>query len=82
VKEKVLAAHRVGIRTILLPKDNEKDLADIPPEVQREIEFKLVETMDDVLRLALTKPTTPVRGEGAKFEEKKEDSREEGPIAH
>ena len=38
VKEKVLAAHRVGIRTVLLPKDNEKDLADIPPEIQADLD--------------------------------------------
>jgi ATP-dependent Lon protease len=53
LKEKVLAAHRIGIRTIILPRDNEKDLADIPPEIQKYLEFKLVETMDDVLQIAL-----------------------------
>jgi ATP-dependent Lon protease len=53
VKEKVLAAHRFGVRTIILPRDNEKDLADIPPEIQKDLEFKLVETMDEVLQIAL-----------------------------
>ena len=56
VKEKVLAAHRVGIRTVLLPKDNEKDLADVPPEIQSDLVIQFVETMDEVLALALERP--------------------------
>jgi ATP-dependent Lon protease len=56
VKEKLLAAHRTGIRTVILPKDNEKDLADIPPEIQSELTIKFVETMDEVLGLALERP--------------------------
>jgi len=54
VKEKVLAAHRAGIRTIVLPKDNEKDLADIPKNVLDVLNVYLVETMDEVLKIALT----------------------------
>jgi ATP-dependent Lon protease len=53
VKEKLLAAHRTGIRTVILPRDNEKDLADVPQEIQAELSVKFVETMDDVLALAL-----------------------------
>jgi ATP-dependent Lon protease len=60
VKEKVMAAQRMGLRTVLLPKDNEKDLADIPPEVQASVAIKFVETMDDVLQLALEHPLLPV----------------------
>ncbi len=56
VKEKVLAAHRAGIRTVLLPKDNEKDLADVPPEIQADLVIQFVETMDEVLALALERP--------------------------
>ena len=56
VKEKLLAAHRTGIYTVLLPRDNEKDLADVPPEIQSEMTIKFVETMDDVLALALDRP--------------------------
>ncbi len=59
VKEKVMAAHRLGIRTVLLPKDNEKDLADIPPEIQSSLVIKFVEIMDEVLGLALERPLQP-----------------------
>ena len=58
VKEKVLAAHRAGVKTIILPKDNEKDLADIPKAVLDVLELHLVESMDEVLKLALAKPLT------------------------
>ncbi|MBB6630749.1 endopeptidase La [Clostridium algidicarnis] len=50
LKEKVLAAHRAGIKRILLPKDNKKDIEDIPKEVQNELEFILVETIEDVIK--------------------------------
>ena len=56
VKEKVLAAHRAGITTIILPKDNEKDLADIPRDVLAVLNVYLVENMDEVLRIALATP--------------------------
>jgi len=53
VKEKLLAAHRAGIKYVILPKENEKDLQDIPPEVLESISVNLVETMDEVLEVAL-----------------------------
>ena len=53
LKEKVLAAHRIGIRTILLPEDNEADLADIPPDIRKRLTFKFVKTMDEVIAEAL-----------------------------
>jgi ATP-dependent Lon protease len=59
VKEKLLAAHRAGIRTILMPKDNEKDLADIPKNVLDTMSVHLVEHMDQVLRVALESPLPP-----------------------
>ncbi|MFO8083079.1 MAG: endopeptidase La [Desulfobacterales bacterium] len=55
VKEKVLAAHRAGIKTIILPKFNAKDLDDIPKKVQKEIEFHFVDKMRDVLKIAIEK---------------------------
>jgi len=60
VKEKVLAAHRAGVKNILLPKDNEKDLADIPKNVLDTMNLHLVETMDDVLKEALAGPLATV----------------------
>ncbi|HUU36559.1 MAG TPA: endopeptidase La [Vicinamibacterales bacterium] len=60
VKEKVLAAHRAGITTLLLPKDNEKDLADIPKNVLDTMDMHLVSNMDEVLKLALEGPITPL----------------------
>ena len=59
LKEKVLAAHRANIKTIILPKDNEKDLADIPDTVLESLDFCMVDTMDEVLKIALEKPTGP-----------------------
>ncbi|MBI9102662.1 MAG: endopeptidase La [Spirochaetales bacterium] len=53
IKEKVIAAHRAGIKKILLPKDNQKDLQDIPNEVRQEIEFKLVSTVEEVIKESL-----------------------------
>jgi ATP-dependent Lon protease len=53
VRDKVLAAHRAGIKRVLLPKDNENDLADIPDDVRRELEITLVEHVDEVLNAAL-----------------------------
>src|SRR5689334_3188781 len=55
VKEKVLAAHRAGSRTIILPRDNEKDLADLPLNIQQELTIRFVDMMDDVLDIALEK---------------------------
>lgn len=53
IKEKVLAAHRVGIKKIIMPKENKKDLEDIPINVKRKLDFVLVEHMDQVLSEAL-----------------------------
>jgi ATP-dependent Lon protease len=64
VKEKLLAAHRAGIRTIILPKDNQKDLADIPANIKDEFVVHLVENMDEVLKVALTHQPTPLLDRG------------------
>ena len=53
VKEKVLAARRAGIKTVILPRRNESDLEDIPEEARKEMEFVFVDTVDEVLRHAL-----------------------------
>jgi len=64
VKEKLLAAHRMGLRTIVLPKDNEKDLADIPQEILSSLKIHFAETMDEVLQIALERPIVPVEHTG------------------
>ena len=53
IKEKMLAAHRAGIRTVILPRENEKDLEEIPANVRSEMSFHLVDHADQVLELAL-----------------------------
>lgn len=53
VKEKVIAAHQAGIKQVILPKDNKKDLEDIPPQVKRDLKFHFVSHLDDVLKIAL-----------------------------
>ena len=55
LKEKLLAAHTAGINHVLIPKDNEKDLVDIPKKVKEDIKITPVSVVDDVLKLALTK---------------------------
>jgi len=61
LKEKVLAAHRHGIHELILPKDNEKDLPDIPEAIRNEMKLNFVDSMDEVLRIALERelPAAP-----------------------
>jgi ATP-dependent Lon protease len=60
LKEKLLAAHRGGIKTVLIPKDNEKDLAEIPDNVKGSLQIIPVSTVDEVLSHALVQPLTPL----------------------
>jgi ATP-dependent Lon protease len=60
LKEKSMAAHRAGIKTIIVPKRNQKDMVDIPKKIQRDLKFIFVDRMDDVLPLVLaSEPTKP-----------------------
>jgi len=69
LKEKILAAHRANLKVVIIPKDNEKDLVDIPQNVLKAVEIVLVENVDDVLQVALAgKP------EEARAGEKKEET--------
>jgi ATP-dependent Lon protease len=75
LKEKLLAAHRHGIVETVLPKDNEKDLPDIPENIRKDMKLHFVETMDEVLRIALEReivalPIPPVEMGARPSEEK------------
>jgi len=69
IKEKVLAAHRAGIRKVILPQENERDLQDVPEDVRSELAFVPVETVEEVLREALDieLPGTAVPYSGNRF---------------
>ena len=60
LKEKLLAAMRGGLTTVLIPKDNEKDLDDIPENVKKDLTIVPVESIDDILKHALSRPLVPI----------------------
>jgi ATP-dependent Lon protease len=66
VKEKVLAAHRNGLRTVILPKRNEQDIDDVPEEIKKTMKFHFVETVDEVLDSALEVKRKSARDKQAK----------------
>jgi ATP-dependent Lon protease len=74
LKEKVLGAHRAGITTIVLPKANEADIEDIPPEVRESLAFRPVETLDQVFDVALLPATKPVVTRKTEMEEAEEEA--------
>ena len=59
IKEKLLAAHRAGIRTVLIPERNERDLEDLPKEIRDDLEIRLIRRMDQVLPIVLEAPLPP-----------------------
>ena len=69
LKEKMLAALRGGVKTVIIPKDNEKDLVDIPDNVKKGLKIIIASTVDEVLQHALTKPLVPIE-----WNESKNDS--------
>ena len=69
LKEKIIAAHRGKIKTVIIPKENEKDLKEIPPRILKALEIIPVEHMDEVLRAALV-----VEDPATLFKEKEEDT--------
>ncbi len=81
LKEKLLAAHRAGVKKVLIPKENEKDLVDIPKKVREDIKIIPVETADEVLKIALTKELKPVEWtEVDKISEGKKDDKSQASI--
>jgi ATP-dependent Lon protease len=82
VKEKTLAAYRFGIKTVILPKENRKDLSEIPEDISKQLEFRLVENMDEVLETALAESIPAVElGEGT-AEERLDDAAADGSVTH
>ena len=81
LKEKLLAAHRAGIKEVLIPKDNEKDLTDIPKKVKEDIKLTAVEIVDEVLKIALTKELKRTEWvEVDKLSDKKNDDKSQASI--
>jgi ATP-dependent Lon protease len=83
LKEKLLAALRGGLTTVLIPKENEKDLAEIPDNVKRGLKIIFINTVDDVLKFALIHPLTPIEWDeaaemAADRARKREDAAEDG----
>ena len=81
LKEKLLAAHRAGVKIVLIPKENEKDLVDIPKKVREDIKIIPVETADEVLKIALVKELKPTEWtEVEKISETKKDDKSQASI--
>lgn len=77
VKEKVIAAHRAGLKTIVLPKENRKDLEDVPASVKKDIKFVSASLLDDVLKVALVEKAQSKPKDKSKF--KKEEPQKTFP---
>ena len=82
LKEKLLAAHRAGIFEVLLPADNEKDLAEVPDNLKAVMKLHFVKTMDEVLALALESPLPEVTEETATLAALPTPPEAEAPAAH
>ncbi|NVJ66564.1 MAG: endopeptidase La [Gammaproteobacteria bacterium] len=81
LKEKLLAAHRGGIKKVMIPKDNERDLADIPANIKKDLEINCVKWIDEVIDIALERPPEPVaRTSGAKSKAAGKKSSKSGDI--
>ena len=81
LKEKLLAAHRAGVKKVLIPKENEKDLVDIPQKVREDIKIIPVETADEVLKISLIKELKPIEwSEIDKISETKKDDKSQASI--
>jgi ATP-dependent Lon protease len=65
LKEQVLAAHRAGVRTLLIPARNQRDFADVPEEIKQELRVHFLSRLDEVLPLVLEEPSPPADGEPA-----------------
>jgi ATP-dependent Lon protease len=82
LKEKLLAAHRAGILEVLLPADNEKDLADVPENLRNMMKLRFVNTMDEVLAYALERPLPEIADEPSGIGALPPPAPEQAPTAH
>jgi ATP-dependent Lon protease len=82
VKEKTLAAYRFGIKTVILPKENEKDLSEIPEDISKQLDFRLVENMDEVLETALAESLPSLTLGKDESEERLDDASADGSVTH
>ena len=84
LKEKLLAAHRGGIETVIIPADNEKDLVEIPKNIKDKLEIVAVKWIDEVLQIALQHAPTPLDSESAKSKSKSQDESKDNEqrVAH
>ncbi len=89
LKEKLLAALRAGTKTVIIPKENEKDMADIPDNVKDGLELIFVDNVDEVLKIALTKPLLPIEWDeedspksSSDISEEDADQDVDNPITH
>jgi len=81
LKEKLLAAHRAGVKKVLIPKENEKDLIDVPKKVREDIKIIPVENADEVIKMALTKEPKPIEWtEVEKLSDSKKDDKSQASI--
>ncbi len=81
VKEKVLAAYRSGIKTIIMPKKNEKDISEIPEDIKNALDFRLVKNMDEVLEIALENDSSPSEKE-SRISEDMGGEEPDHPVTH
>ena len=84
LKEKLLAAHRGGIETVIIPADNEKDLVEIPKNIKDKLEIVAVKWIDEVLQIALQHAPTPLESEAPKAKSKSKDESKDSEqrVAH
>ena len=82
LKEKLLAAHRAGLFEVILPKDNEKDVAEVPENLRTAMKLHFVDTMDQVLAVALESAVPQLTEEGAAIAPIATPAAGEGPATH
>jgi ATP-dependent Lon protease len=82
LKEKVLAAYRYGTKTVLVPRDNEKDMSEIPDDIKKTMTFHLVNTMDEVLDIALVGPIPGANLSNRAPSASAEANPADGPLTH